>query len=100
MEHVNTEKLVRDMRAFVEDAEELLKATAGQTGEHVQKLRERAATSLRSARVRLQEAGQAVEAQARHAAQSVSGQVHEHPWTAVGIAAGVGALVAILLARR
>jgi ElaB/YqjD/DUF883 family membrane-anchored ribosome-binding protein len=30
----------------------------------------------------------------------VDHQVHENPWTAVGIAAGVGLIVGILLGRR
>jgi ElaB/YqjD/DUF883 family membrane-anchored ribosome-binding protein len=37
---------------------------------------------------------------AREAAQRVDAQVREYPWIAVGIAAGVGALLGILLGRR
>ena len=32
---VNTEKLVQDLKAVIVDAEELLRATASQAGEHV-----------------------------------------------------------------
>jgi len=100
VEHVTAEKLSKDMHAVVVDAEELLKATAGQTGDRIEKIRARAEQSLRSARHRLQETGEAVQAKARAAALSVDDQVHKSPWSAVGVAAGVGLLVGILIGRR
>lgn len=89
MDRISTDKLMQDMRAVVVDAEDLLKATASQTGERVEKARERAEESLRTARARIQEAG-----------TSVEDTVREHPWTATGIAAGVGLLLGILIGRR
>lgn len=100
MEHVTTDKLMQDLRVVVADAEELLKATAGQTGERVEKIRARAEESLRVARERLQAAGRAIQSGATEAAHNVNDQVHRNPWTAVGIAAGVGLLVGILIGRR
>jgi ElaB/YqjD/DUF883 family membrane-anchored ribosome-binding protein len=100
MEHVSTDKLMRDLRAVVGDTEELLKATASQTGERVEKVRARAEESLRTARVRMQETGRAIEARARAASNEVDQQIHEHPWTAVGVAAGVGLVLGIVLSRR
>jgi len=43
MDRIATDKLVKDMQAVVVDAEDLLKATAGQANERVEKLRARAA---------------------------------------------------------
>ncbi|MCD6044423.1 MAG: C-terminal glycine zipper region, partial [Burkholderiales bacterium] len=43
---------------------------------------------------------QAAEAQAREAAGEVNRQVHDNPWTAVGVAAGVGVLIGLLLGRK
>ena len=100
MEHVTADKLVRDLRTVVGDAEDLLEATAHQTGERIEKVRARATESLQSARQRLTEAGKAATAQARDAAREVNHQVHEHPWIAVGVAAGVGLLFWILLGRK
>lgn len=100
MEHVTTEKLMQDMRLVVTDAEDLLKATAGQTGERIEKVRARAEESVRAARNRLQIAGKAMQESAAEAAHTVNEQVHQNPWTAVGIAAGMGLLVGILLGRR
>lgn len=100
MNNVSTEKLMQDMRAVVFDAEELLKATASQTGERVDKVRSKVEDSLKSARVRLQQAGANVESQAREAAKEVDKQVRANPWATAGIAAGVGLLVGLLIGRR
>jgi ElaB/YqjD/DUF883 family membrane-anchored ribosome-binding protein len=100
MQQVSTEKLMRDLRAVVVDAEELLKATAAQTGERVDKVRAKAEESLRTARARLQDMGDSAQMQAREAAREVEQQVRDNPWTAVGIAAGVGLVLGILLGRR
>jgi len=95
-----SEKLLRDLQAVVDDAEALLQATAAQTGERVDGIRERATASLKQARTRLLEAeGEAVE-QVKEAAASADVYVHENPWQAVGVAAGIGLLLGLLISRR
>jgi len=88
-DNISSDKLMQDMRAVVIDAEELLKATANQTGERIEKARARAEQSVRVARDQLAGLG-----------QTVNDQVHQHPWTAAGIAAGVGVLIGVLIGRR
>jgi len=100
MGHVTSEKLMQDMRVVVTDAEDMLKATAGQTGERIEKIRAKAEESLRAARNRMQIAGKALQETATDAVDTVDEQVHRNPWTAVGIAAGVGLVLGILLGRR
>ena len=100
MEQITSEKLMQDMRVVVADAEDLLKATAGQTGERIEKVRARAEESLRTARNRMQIAGKAMQESATEALGTVDEQVHKNPWTAVGIAAGVGLVLGIVLGRR
>ena len=89
MNNVSTEKLMQDMRAVVFDAEELLKATASQTGERVEKVRARAEESLRAARERIKDAG-----------MDVDEQVRNNPWATAGIAAGIGLLLGLIIGRR
>ena len=84
-----TRNLMDDLRAVMADAEELLRATAGEAGPKVQEARARAEETLRNARDHLQGAGRQLDA-----------QVREHPWAAVGVAAGIGLLVGVLLARK
>jgi ElaB/YqjD/DUF883 family membrane-anchored ribosome-binding protein len=93
---VTTDKLVHDLQTVVGDAEELLKATASQSGEHITRIRARAEESLRIARSRIKDVTQAAEAGARE----VDAQVHEHAWSAVGVAAGVGLLLGFVLGRK
>jgi ElaB/YqjD/DUF883 family membrane-anchored ribosome-binding protein len=93
---MNTDKLRKELHAVVGDAEVLLKATADQTGERIEKVRARAEKSVRVARERLQATGEDV----RDAARELNGQVHENPWTAVGVAAGVGLIAGLILARK
>jgi ElaB/YqjD/DUF883 family membrane-anchored ribosome-binding protein len=100
MRPVNTDKLMKDLRVVVGDAEELLKATATHTGERVQQVRAKAEESLRGARERLQEAGEDAGARAKDAAREVNDQIHEHPWAAIGAAAGIGLVIGILLGRK
>jgi ElaB/YqjD/DUF883 family membrane-anchored ribosome-binding protein len=100
MDHVSSEKLVQDLRVVVADAEDLLKATASQTGERIEKARARAEESLRAAKARLLQASDAMEASAREAAERIDGAVRENPWSAVGVAAGLGLIIGILIGRR
>ena len=94
------EQLVRDMKAVIADAEELLKATAGATGERISAARARAEQTLRSARDKLAGLDDAVIDQAKQAARSADEYVHEHPWGAMGIAAVAGLLLGVLISRR
>ena len=100
MEHVSKEKLMEDLKVVVADAEELLKATANQTGERIAAARTRAEESLRAARVRLAEAQASLVKQVRVAAKTTDDYVHENPWQAVGIAAAVGLVLGALISRR
>lgn len=54
--HVSRERLMEDMRAIVADTEELLKATANQSGVRVAAARSKVGESLQIAKARLAEA--------------------------------------------
>lgn len=99
-EAVTKEKLMEDLRVVVADAEELLKATAGQAGEKIAVARAKAEESLKVARERLIEAQAAVVARTRAAARATDEYVHENPWKAVGVAAGLGFIIGLLINRR
>ncbi len=94
------QQLVTDMKSVIADAEDMLQATADQAGEKVATLRARIQERLRGAKVRLSEAEATLVAKSRAAARATDTYVHESPWTAVGIAAGVGLLVGLIIGRR
>jgi ElaB/YqjD/DUF883 family membrane-anchored ribosome-binding protein len=84
----------------VADAESLLKATAGQSGEAVAAMRAKVGESLAVAKVKLTEVEQLALEKAKAAAAATDEYVHEHPWHAVGVAAGVGLVIGLLIGRR
>ncbi|MDD5299749.1 MAG: DUF883 family protein [Gallionella sp.] len=96
---IGKEKLMQDLRVVVSDAEELLRATAGQAGEKVSAARERIQGNLTAAKEHLASAQEAVTAKARKAAKATDEYVHENPWKAIGIAAGISLVVGMLVAR-
>ena len=94
------EQLVSDIKSVISEAEEMLGATADQAGEKIANLRARIQERLRDAKVRLADAEEVLVAKTKAAARATDDYVHESPWTAVGIAAGVGLLVGLLIGRR
>ncbi|MGO8926459.1 MAG: YqjD family protein [Limisphaerales bacterium] len=90
------ERLASDLKALMRDAEELMKATAGQAGEKVTEMRSRLAAAIDSAKAtchRLEEKTVA-------AAKVTDRTIREHPYESIGIAFGVGLLVGVLVGRK
>ncbi len=94
------DKLMADLRVVIADAEELLSLTAGQAGDKVADLRARMQARMAQAQDELAHLQTAAVGQAREAAKATDHFVHERPWTAVGIAAGVGLIAGLLIGRR
>jgi ElaB/YqjD/DUF883 family membrane-anchored ribosome-binding protein len=97
---VTKEQLISDFKVVIADAEALIRATANQGGEAVVNLRAKAEESLAAAKVKLADAQDALIEKGKIAAQATDDYVHEKPWHAVGIAAGVGLVVGLLIGRR
>jgi ElaB/YqjD/DUF883 family membrane-anchored ribosome-binding protein len=97
---VTTDQLLTDLKTVMNDAEALLRATSAQTGEKIQEVRARAEESLRQARARLSSIEDEALRRAREVADATDEYVRENPWQSVGIAAGVGLLLGLLLSRR
>ena len=97
---VSKGKLAADLKIIIADAEELLRATAGQMGEKAAVARERIQESLRVAKIRLTDAEEIVVDKAKAAARATDDYVNEHPWGAVGIAAAAGLVIGMLISRR
>jgi ElaB/YqjD/DUF883 family membrane-anchored ribosome-binding protein len=97
---VTKEQLIRDFKVVIADAEALIKATANQGGEAVANLRVKAEESVAVAKEKLAEAQDALVEKGRIAAKATDEYVHEKPWHAVGIAAGVGLVIGLLIGRR
>ena len=87
------EKLTQDVKVLATDLQELLKATASQTGEKISAARARIETSLAHAK-------DTVAVQARYAAETTDRYVRTYPWETAGVAVLAGAIVGFLISRR
>ena len=92
----HTQATHNDMGTLAEDARALMAATADVAGEKVGEARKRLAAALE----RGKEIYGCVREKAVEGAKATDQAVHEHPYQAIGIAFGVGALIGYLLARR
>ena len=100
MTEVQGEKLTSDLKNVIQDAEDLLKMSAADAGAEATALRERVQARLVRAKERLQDLQVATVERAKLAGRKADEHVHEHPWQSVGIAAGIGLLVGVLIGRR
>jgi ElaB/YqjD/DUF883 family membrane-anchored ribosome-binding protein len=85
----NTHETGNDVGTLAEDARALMAATAEVAGVKVNEARKRLAAALESARDK-----------AVQGAKKVDEAVHEHPYQAIAIGMGVGAIIGYLVARR
>lgn len=97
---VSKEKLISDFRMVVADAEDLLRATANQAGDKAADLRVKIQGRLADAKVRLADAEAAMMDRAKQVGRAADNYVHDNPWRSVGIAAGFGLIVGLLIGRR
>ena len=95
-----TQKLVTDLKVLVDDAEDLVKATAAQTGDRIIEARNRIQQAAADIKPRLARAEALLEEKAGSAVVCADSFVRASPWTAVGAATFVGVLIGILLGRR
>jgi len=100
MSTVQKDKLMTDLRVVIADAEELLRMTADEAGEAAMDIRNRIQTRMNQAKADLLALQDAAVARARAAGHATDEYVHENPWRAIGIAAGVGMLLGLLVGRR
>jgi ElaB/YqjD/DUF883 family membrane-anchored ribosome-binding protein len=97
---VAKERLMKDFKAVLGDTEELLRATASQSGEKVAAVRARVEESLTATKKRIADLEESVVDKTKAAAHAADQMVHENPWKAVGVAAAVGFLLGLLVHRR
>jgi ElaB/YqjD/DUF883 family membrane-anchored ribosome-binding protein len=95
-DNISREKLVGDLKVVAKDAEELIKATAGDLGERAKAARARLTVALENAK----ETGAQIQQKAIERAKATDQAIHENPYPVIGVAFGVGLLVGFLLGRK
>ena len=91
-----TQAISNDVSQLAEDARALMVATADVAGEKVGEARKRLAAALENGK----EIYGRVREKAVEGAKVADAAAHEHPYQAIAIGVGVGALIGYLLARR
>ncbi|MFO1497822.1 MAG: DUF883 family protein [Verrucomicrobiota bacterium] len=92
----SADKLVRDVRVVVQDAEELIKATAGDIEEKTRAARARLAGALVVAKDSLRQA----EETAAESVEAADEWIREKPYHSLGIAFAAGLILGVLLGRK
>ncbi len=93
---VQTERLVKDLKTVARDAEDLIKATAGDVGEKARDARARLTATLETAKESLH----ALQEKAIASAKAADKSIREHPYQSIGVAFGLGVLIGVLVNRR
>ena len=99
-EPVDRAQLLADFKALVADAEALLHATADQGGDGIAQIRAQAQDSLAQAKTNLMDVQDEMAEKAKAMVADADAYVHEKPWQSIGIAAGLGLLIGLLISRR
>lgn len=100
MLNANIKTVRNDMNTLVKDAQELFREAGLATGQKAEELRAKGLVMLENAMDKAHELQAIAVEKGKAAAQSTDEFVHEHPWKSIGIAAGVGLVVGMLIARR
>jgi ElaB/YqjD/DUF883 family membrane-anchored ribosome-binding protein len=93
-------RLTRDFKTLINDAEELLRHASQGGDEGFNIARERLEKSLGTARREFDSREHALLDRARHAGRAADEYMHSHPWESISVAAVMGLLMGIILARR
>jgi ElaB/YqjD/DUF883 family membrane-anchored ribosome-binding protein len=96
----SAQRLENSLSNVVSEAEQLLRTLGKEGTEQLGGVSERLTHQLAEARAELDRIRRSAAERTGAAARATDTLAHEHPWTAVGIAAATGALVAWLITRR
>jgi ElaB/YqjD/DUF883 family membrane-anchored ribosome-binding protein len=95
-----TNPVNRDIQNVVSDAQDLLKTVQNEGEGKLNEMRGKVQAQIDAARETLTELQATVTDNAKIAMNTTDEYVRANPWRAVGISAGIGALIGFLIARR
>jgi ElaB/YqjD/DUF883 family membrane-anchored ribosome-binding protein len=94
------ERVMTDLQTLTRDAEDLLKATAGDVSDKAKEARTRVAAALERAKASCLHLQEQTLATARAAAKKADTVIRDHPYESIGVAFGVGLLIGVLVTRK
>jgi ElaB/YqjD/DUF883 family membrane-anchored ribosome-binding protein len=98
--HNHEENLLSELKRILQAAEEFAEATARDTGDKLGEARKQFTATLREAHRHVGDAESLVRAKAKVAAATTDAYVRTNPWKSVGVGAGVGIILGLLIGRR
>ena len=100
MHPINKKILIEDTKLLLSDAQEILQVIAYQTNESVTDLRFRLEDKIAKYKKDLARLQDATVTKVTEAGRATDDYVHQEPWKAIGIAAGIAFVVGMLVCRR
>jgi ElaB/YqjD/DUF883 family membrane-anchored ribosome-binding protein len=97
---VSREKLAEDLRILTRDAEEFLKATAGELGNKLSEQSKTARAQLEEALNNAKSTYRSVHERTWERARATDQTVRSHPYESIGIGFAVGLLMGLLVSKR
>jgi ElaB/YqjD/DUF883 family membrane-anchored ribosome-binding protein len=94
------QRMSEELRNVVHDTEEMLKHKVQDAGEGYKTAREKLERTVKQARRELEGVEQAVIDRTKKAAKATDHYVHDHPWQSIGVGAGIGLLIGMLIGRK
>ena len=96
----SADQLIGEFKALMADAEALIQATEDHPSETISSIRNKALETISGAKESLSNLEGALTEKAKVVAEGADDFVHRNPWEAVGVAAGLGLLIGLLIRRR
>lgn len=93
-------RLAQGLRHMVDEAEHLLHDAVDSGDAKFDAMRQQFGQHLKRLRIQLDDLEDSAAYKARRAARAADETVHAHPYGAMGLAATVGLLIGVLVARR
>lgn len=100
MQDQGTETLKKDIQNLISDARVLFSDASEVGSQNAEELRRKGASMLHKAVDGLIALEQNALRAGRSVATETNQYVHEKPWVAVGVSAGIGVLVGLLISKR
>lgn len=94
------ERVLNDLKTLASDAEDLLRATAGDASDKANEARTRVTAALERAKATYADLQEQGIASAKAAARKADDAIRSHPYESIGIAFGFGLLLGALLRRK
>ena len=94
-----SKQFIGEFKALMADAEALIEATEGHADDTIKTIRSKALKTLADAKESIADFEDALMDKAKAAAKGADHFVHRNPWESVGVAAGLGLIIGIIIRR-